>query len=68
MFTNLTDCKNCLKQDVCKIQEEYQYAVTSVGRANTTNRDCAIHYAIDNDAVNITAKCTKYAEIKSAIR
>jgi hypothetical protein len=68
MFINLTECKNCVKQDVCKIKDEYQYATEAVARANTTNENNSIHHAIDNDAINVTAKCTKYVVTQSTIR
>lgn len=68
MFVNLTECENCIKQDVCKIKDEYKYAIEAVATTNTTNKNNSIHHVIDNDAINITAKCTKHAVAQSTIR
>jgi hypothetical protein len=68
MLINLTKCENCVKQDVCKIKDAYQYAIEAIANTNTTNEDHAIHNASDNEAINITAKCNKFATPSSSIR
>jgi hypothetical protein len=68
MLINLTKCENCVKQDVCKIKDVYQYAIEAIASTNTTNKDHAIHNASDNEAINITTKCNKFAVHGSSIR
>lgn len=36
MIYEKTDCKKCVKQDVCGIKEKYKDAVYGVAYANTT--------------------------------
>lgn len=57
MVSNQTKCEICVKKDVCGKKEVFDYAINSIGNANTSNENMAIHYARDNDAIEVNVRC-----------
>jgi hypothetical protein len=52
MINNATECKDCVKQDVCRLKNKYAYAVKVIATSNTTDEVSAIHEAKDNKCCN----------------
>lgn len=68
MIRNTTECKECIKQDVCSIQNSYKNAVSSVSEANTSSENRSILWAKDNQNISIVIGCSKYSTGSVAIR
>jgi hypothetical protein len=63
MIKNITNCKACIKSDVCSIRGNFGYAVNAIAETNTINEDRAIFTANDNPIIEVNIKCTKFMEI-----
>jgi hypothetical protein len=63
MVTNATNCKDCIKADVCSKKDEFTFAFTQIENANTGIDDnMSYHKAKDNAALVVTVRCVYFAE------
>lgn len=68
MIINNTKCEQCLKEDVCGKKGIYALAVHTIGNANTSDEEMAIHEARANDAIEVKVSCKFFFGIPTSAR
>jgi hypothetical protein len=61
MVTNATNCKDCIKADVCNKKDEFTFAFTQIENADTSMDNMLYHKVKDNAALVVTVRCVYFA-------
>jgi hypothetical protein len=54
-----TDCKECIKNDVCGVKEKFEVAVRCIKETNTIKKNNFFFYAKDNPDISVVISCPK---------
>lgn len=65
---NKTECKNCVKQDVCSIKDKYDYSIKTIENVTVATGADYISYVKNDKDVFVTISCSRYVQTVSNIR